>query len=377
MNRVELKGELIKRFDANHLNAAYHGPWTVWCMLNGHPLDESSNNSQLLERFVDETILVMGIKMQAFRNAQKLQASHKICTLAEILTGEYFRSLALSNFFDEDAYCWILNKEIFPTIEAYVYECDGGNIDDCYESVFEYAVRQELVNHNSIKNSDSMEILQRSIKDTDFVLINECDSLSKTRNIITIILDQYSTASTDSLKFLLARIATVTDDSLSQVLLKAIYFDLIFNLGELGKEWYLAPVYRKSTGIGPNPSNLSKIITGILKQGSILSMDPFYLDWMLYRMEQYINGGILRLRDGSDQHTAEAICTSYQDYLNAAKPRTPVPDRIEGSNSDGLVEILRRLITFVSPSVGLVIIQNLKPFLTGQVVMMDQWDKHI
>ena len=91
-------------------------------------------------------------------------------------------------------------------------------------------------------------------------------------------------------------------------------------------------------------------------------------------MEQYINGARLRLKNGYDSRIVESICSAYYDYLISRKPRTPVPTPVDIDSADALVEALRILIVQVSPPLGLVLLQGLKPGLLSVAASKEQWD---
>ena len=373
MNRSFIE-ETIRGMMANESFASLWQPhFQIWQGLNNSLLPEAHNDQ--IETFLMESLDSLDLKVISGFKVSLLSPRHRDPELYEILSGESLRGIGLANFFDEDVYSWIYNDRTQSVIDQYY-----NNL----RTVLEQEHVATGILEGMVETYGSTHLLDRlaevpfksqvTINENEFVLLNEEGSISKLDWAASQMLTQGPMDPEEKCKFLLARLAVYHDSTLSGVVAKAWFLDRLIEFEDVGNDWHFAPVFYQVANSLTNEDDVNSTFLSIVGYTEKIYMIPFYLDWMLYRMEQYINAAQLRMLHGFNKEVADDICSSFLDYLKAKKPRTPVPDAVNSDNADCLVEILRCLISTIPPRSGYVLLQAVRPMLTGMSARKEQWD---
>ena len=372
MNRMELEGKLLEFLSTESPDSVIWISFSIWVGVNYDHIPPCSKDQVV--KFVQESIAAAEIRLMCFRDLEKCSAFNKNYSTLEILNGEPFRSVGLANFFDEDLYSWVINDRLLPMLDLFRDGLDlqlGRSTDDA--SLFEYAINDKIL-HQIFQDFDTDTTNNAVIVGNDeFLRIQDPAGLNKLIQIAPQIIAQNENTPQDIEKSLLGRTGIFHNASSSLMITKLWFIDRLIGTSQLGYEWHFAPVYNHISFSIENSKidGIKDDLVSCIQNSSLL---PFYLDWMLYRMEQYINGARLRLKNGYDSRIVESICSAYYDYLISRKPRTPVPTPVDIDSADALVEALRILIVQVSPPLGLVLLQGLKPGLLSVAASKEQWD---
>ncbi|MQG17988.1 MAG: hypothetical protein FI726_06935 [SAR202 cluster bacterium] len=359
---------------ANESCASLWQPYfQIWKGLNSALLPEAHNDQ--IETFLMESLDSLDLKVISSFKISRLSPRHRDPDLYEILSGESLRGIGLANFFDEDVYSWIYNDKTQTVIGQYYNKL---------RTVLDQEHVATGILEGIVETYGSTYLLDRlaevpfksavTINENEFVLLNEEGSISKLDWAASQMLTQGPMDPKEKSKFLLARLAVYHDCTLSGVMAKAWFLDRLIEFEDVGNDWHFAPVFYQVPNSLTNEGDVNSTFLSIVGYTEKIYMIPFYLDWMLYRMEQYINAAQLRMLNGFNKEVADDICNSFLDYLKAKKPRTPVPDAVNSDNADCLVEILWCLISTISPRSGYVLLQAVRPMLTGMSARKEQWD---
>ncbi|HCG90466.1 MAG TPA: hypothetical protein DEZ08_01315 [Dehalococcoidia bacterium] len=322
--------------------------FNTWQHLSTYFVIEKKSEEDKFNQFCIETAVALELRILAFLYIEGNQIVYDYNRWEEVVSGDYYRAKGISNFFDPDIYSWIVQlldirtlSNICGSISEQIIKKNNINMRKSnwipYQSVF-------MVQ----KITDAENSYKLPIDFSSSILVNEDSDGSKTRAVVSevgttglsCLLDPY-----DILFFQLNSILVAANAPLSYLYCKLAFLLTIDRELLQYNIWIHVPVYlmpeneltylncEKELSIMDTPEFPSNVSENLI-----------LMDWILFRMEQYIKAAELRMIKGYDEDVVISVCGAFYDYLIANKPKTPVPAGLNTGEADQIVEVLRFFI---------------------------------
>lgn len=375
MNRQDCEALFAEWFDKHQSTPLVYPRFEIWKLLCGN--SANSPDSTLVNRFINESMACIQIKLTCWYLINNSHSNPLQITLMDVLTGEWFRRIGLVNLFEEDVYSWVLNPELSELIDDYCGILKAELQSNGLISAFQYMLNNEFINTNFNMYASDQGRGSLDPRPQEFILVQDPNAVHKVKVLFSVAKEKSTYRDSEKMMWVLGCTATIGDSPLTNMLLKCLYLDEILSPNCFGDSWYMIPVYQQFNRVLDSSQQTAQWINMFVSDIRGLDLNAFYLDWMLYRMEQYVNGAARRMHNTRDKDVVEDVCGAFYDYLISKKPRTPVPEKVSIKDANVLVNILRGLITQNKPEIGLIILQGFRTLFTGLITREEQWDRVI
>jgi hypothetical protein len=322
--------------------------FNTWEHLSTYFVYEKRSEEDKFNQFCIETVVALELRILAFLYIEGDQIVYYDNRWEEVVSGDYYRAKGISNFFDPDIYSWFAQL------------LDIQTLSNICGSISEQIINK---NHINMSNNDWLPyqsvFMTQKITDTEnsyklpmdlinSILVNEDPDGSKTRAVVSEVgkTGQSSLMDTyDILFYQLNSILIAANTPLSYLYCKLAFLLTIDRELLQYNIWIHVPVYLMPKDELTYPNCEKELsIMHTLEFPSNVSENLILLDWILFRMEQYIKAAELRMIKGYDENVVISVCGSFYDYLIANKPKTPVPDGLNAGEANQIVEVLRFFI---------------------------------
>ena len=293
--------------------------------------------------------------------------------LKQTVNGDYFREQGIVNFIEDDFFTWLLLpaaagdgidlvRRLAHSLAVYDFSrAQPGLLKGLYEGLVDPETRHDLGEHCTpdwlaeymldgelgLSQSPDRSVFDPACGAGTFLFI-----------AIRLIIAARLQRGEDSLDILLHVLDQVMGVDVHPVAVTIARTHYLLALGELVRGPHppvLLPVYLSnalvlpgSTVLAEYPEAVYTVHTGdpglVFELPHCVVSNPEMLDWLFFRMIQYLNGAQQRARFQEREEAIQAVLAAFHNYLVSPKARTPIPEPLSAFAAEVMERTARRII---------------------------------